>query len=561
MKTEKRSFKISKNMIMHTIENQAGSIEKALLECLMNSVDGGASRVEVILDSNGKDYSVSDNGRGFQTRDEIEKCFDVFGFDHNTEEEKNRGREYGTFGIGRAQLWAFSSNIWHTNEFVLDVDIRKNGLDYLLSGNNDPVIGCTIVGSFYETLNLGELQNVQRNLAKLALYLPIEFVLNGKVVSKTLDSKKWTHKTDDAYIFFTDSGNLDVYNKGVFVCSYSNYEYGKGGVVVTTSKLDLNTARNDILKSKCKVWKKLNKYLRDTATKSNLERATLDDDARKNLLLQLVAGELHFNDLKGKRILPDTKGRFQTLSSLEKTNFRITVADSKHSQIGEKIHDAGSVFVFSPLIIEWFGIDNVEQLSNVLSPKVCSQFWNCKKLETLEFELLKEDFDSSLEIIPSKKYTKKQKALMEIFTSIVKEVPNILRPRFGEGGSLIPERKAVLGSSDVAEAWTDSSSYIAIDKNVLKVLDQGNRGINRVINLVIHEYLHDESSADDHAHSHEFYEKFHDVILDKYVSINTLCILMNKKYVNLLMKNDLALPREFIRESRRDTETLKHITE
>lgn len=555
---EVRQFQISKNMIMHTIENQAGSIEKALLESLMNAVDAGASEVSINLDQNGRDYTIIDNGRGFCTREEILACFEVFGFDHQTEAELSKGRKYGTFGIGRAQLWAFSSNVWHTNDFVLDVDIKERGTDYLLSEKNDHFSGCNILGQFYETQSLGDLQTIQRALIKLALYLPIKFILNDKVVSKDVSEQSWTHDTDQAYVKLTETGDLDVYNLGVFVCSYSNWVYGKGGTVVSKEQLTLNTARNDILKSKCNVWKKTSKFLKDTATKDNLSRVKLDDSARQNLMNQWVSNELSFTELKGKRLLPDIQGRHHTLTALGKFGFRFTVAHSKHSQIGENIHNNGGCFVFSPIIFNWFGVETGEELQNILMEKykkegLITKFQNPKGITFLDFDELAEEFKSSYETILADKYTRKQKTYMEVASVMATEIPAIVDQYLGNRGSeKIAPRKLILGKSEQARAWTDSLSYIGIDHKFITCLDEGARGITRVIHVLIHEYLHNESSLGDHVHSNQFFENFHDIIIDKYTDINTIAITAKARYIKSLMKNDLAMPREYLRESNRE---------
>ncbi len=354
MNSETRAFQVSKHMIFHTIENQAGSIEKAMLECLMNAVDAGASEVHISLNENGK-YSIRDNGKGFQTKEEIYNCFEVFGFDHGTAEENHR--TYGTFGIGRAQLWAFSKNVWHTNEFSLDVDIKNKGLDYILSENNSPVKGCLIEGEFYDKPSLVDLQNIQRELIKLALYLPISFYLNDKKVNKELSSEKWDYETEEAYIKLTETGDLRIYNLGVFVCSYPNYRFGKGGVILSKKSLSLNTARNDILLSKCNVWKGIKKYVEEKSTSDNLKKTSLSNEQKKNLVFKWVSGELSYNDLLGKRILPDIKGKSNVLSSLFKNGAVITICPTKGSQIGENIHNSKLAFVFPPEIKDWFDIE------------------------------------------------------------------------------------------------------------------------------------------------------------------------------------------------------------
>lgn len=555
MTTEKRTFQISANMIYHSIERQAGSIEKAILECLMNAVDGKATEVRVVLDANGVDYSIIDNGHGFRSRDEILKCFEVFGFDHGTPEENSR--TYGAFGIGRAQLWAFSSNIWHTNEFKLDVDIKNKGINYDLENVNTPHQGCKIDGEFYETQTLADLQNIRRELTKLALYLPIDFYLNDKLISKKADESKWDHETKHAYVKFNDTGELKVYNLGVFVCAYSNYKFGKGGIVVSKTQLQLNTARNDILLSKCKVWKSVRNFVEDKATTDNLKKKVLDDNGRINLLRQWSSlNQLNIDDLGGKRLLPDVQGKRQTISALEKYKYRITVADTKGSQVGENIHNNKSAFVFDPVVLEWFDVDTVEELAVVLSTSINKDRASyCKvKIVVESFSELKKEFASTYIFIDPKKYTKKQKLFMIIAKKIGEKVYGIVRRYHGYSWNSedYKTRNILLGANKNVLAWTNGSSYIAIEKEFIKVLDQGDRGIMKMINVIIHEYLHQNSSGEDHVHSHDFFEDFHKIILDKYVEINTLLLECRKSYALLLLKNDVALPREYIRQSNRE---------
>jgi hypothetical protein len=119
---EKRQLSVHPAIIFDLIKGQAGSLGKAVLECVMNSVDSGSTRVTVDITNRG--VNIQDDGRGFQSRKEIEDWFEVFGFPH----EEGDGRIYGKFGIGRGQLWSFCSTIWRTNTFEMSVDIKKSGL-------------------------------------------------------------------------------------------------------------------------------------------------------------------------------------------------------------------------------------------------------------------------------------------------------------------------------------------------------------------------------------------------------------------------------------------------
>lgn len=87
MSKETLSFTVSPSIIRHLIERQAGTLDKAILELITNGIDAGASRIDVEFVNEYK-IRVRDNGRGFRTREEVEKHFGDFGFDHNTEEER-----------------------------------------------------------------------------------------------------------------------------------------------------------------------------------------------------------------------------------------------------------------------------------------------------------------------------------------------------------------------------------------------------------------------------------------------------------------------------------------
>src|SRR5690606_15477247 len=122
MSIENRQFSVAPSIIKHLIKSQAGSLGKAILECVQNSIDAGASRVDITLTTD--TVRIVDDGHGLRSRDEVLACFEVFGFDHSEHE-----REFGRFGLGRGQLWAWASTHWRTHAFDLDVDVRERGLD------------------------------------------------------------------------------------------------------------------------------------------------------------------------------------------------------------------------------------------------------------------------------------------------------------------------------------------------------------------------------------------------------------------------------------------------
>ena len=48
--TESRTFKMHDKLLLDVIRKQAGSIQKAVLEGVMNSIEAGATRVEVSVE-------------------------------------------------------------------------------------------------------------------------------------------------------------------------------------------------------------------------------------------------------------------------------------------------------------------------------------------------------------------------------------------------------------------------------------------------------------------------------------------------------------------------------
>lgn len=61
-------FELDPQIIHHIIYSQAGSIGKAVIELIMNSVDAGAGAV--IIDITPEGFSCRDDGRGFASYDD-----------------------------------------------------------------------------------------------------------------------------------------------------------------------------------------------------------------------------------------------------------------------------------------------------------------------------------------------------------------------------------------------------------------------------------------------------------------------------------------------------------
>lgn len=140
---ENRKFRMHPDLLYSVIKNQAGSIAKAILELVMNSIDAGASHVDVRLDRN--TVQVADDGKGFTSQQEIDDFFECFGTPH-TEGDAT----YGKFRMGRGQIMAFCRNTWMSGRFEMYVDIQARGLDYTLKTGLAEVRGCVVEGDQYQ---------------------------------------------------------------------------------------------------------------------------------------------------------------------------------------------------------------------------------------------------------------------------------------------------------------------------------------------------------------------------------------------------------------------------
>jgi len=258
MTTETRKFTLHPLAIHTFIQAQAGTLAKALAEAAMNSFDAFATVVDVELTQRG--FTVSDDGQGFRTRDEIAAWFETLGFPH----DEGNHRVWGKFGMGRAQAWAFARTKWRTNSFEMDVDVKKSGLDYLLRETAVPYRGTRIEGEFYTPLSLPDLERNKREFEALVRFMPNRVTLNETAINKDPVFQTWTHESPEAWFNLStpkntrDSG-LTVYNAGVLVATYPHYTFRCSGIVVTKpeSPLALNLARNEILEAQCPVWKKV----------------------------------------------------------------------------------------------------------------------------------------------------------------------------------------------------------------------------------------------------------------------------------------------------------------
>lgn len=551
---EQRKFTIDPSIIYHIISAQAGTLGKALLECVMNSIDAAATQVNITLEPD--TVIIQDDGRGFRSRQEIEEWFEVFGFPHNERGSNgNLERVYGQFGVGRGQLWSFASTQWRTNEFLMDVDIKTRGLVYELQIDLRPVSGLTITGQFYEVQAPSALGATERELAELAAYAQIPVIVNGRQINKLPSELKWPYETNEAWIRLKESGDLWVYNLGVLVRKYPAHHLGSGGTVVTKPKveLQLNMARNDILVAKCPVWKNIRAFIQSKSDERIDQSPALSDDEREHIALRIKAGEMDISKHLDLKIFTTVAGRHCGLRTLFQCALPITVSPENGSRIADKVHQSKIAFVLNRATLDRFNIATPTELQQVLLNSLTSHSdqWERHRITNLkmvdDFETCTASLKEGYDLVPEKNWTKDEKRVMAALRAGQKSLWMALRyPASAtvEYVSRVSQRRALqLGESDLAEAWTDGHSVICMERRQLKHARAGLAGFYRLMLLIAHEYLHDAPTAGSHLHDQEYFEKFHDFSIDCW-GVHAAATLAFKTYVEKLEKDGVRLNKK-----------------
>lgn len=124
------------------------------------------------------------------------------------------------------------------------------------------------------------------------------------------------------------------------------------------------------------------------------------------------------------------------------------------------------------------------------------------------------------EQLPKKDWKKTEQAWVKIGQRIMSEIAGgWSRDEKGNYIQKYPNRKVLIGTSQVALAWTDGVSYVTFARQFLAGLKMFKDGAPNVeafmkfANVLLHEMCHDIDSRDN-IHSPDFYRDFHDRSLE-----------------------------------------------
>jgi hypothetical protein len=511
-------FELDPQIIHHIIYSQAGSIAKAIIELVMNSVDAKAARLTLTITEDG--FACVDNGGGFSSRDDVVRYFGKFGTPH-----AEGDATYGRFRLGRGQIMAHASTVWESHLWRMSVDTQQLGYNYELDEVETPKLGCAITGKWYESLSKPDLACTIQEVRDLVRYTPLTVVLNERQITRPPTAEEWSFEDEFAYYRVKPTGALSIYNLGVLVRQDAGHVFGAGGVIVTKQAIGLNVSRTEVLRKTCPVWKAIAKRFRALTDQlaGQLGDNRHTEERRKQMARALVALDENFERILREEpvvtVLPGKRHLTMQDFLVTCTRTAVTVLEQdKDVPKGESIARAGVAQVVHPSTLERFGCANAAELHETLelimgeAKTVNRRYWEIRESELLPFAgfaEIKEHFAERMEVVEPAKVLDKEtrRSWTALRNCLLHYAAETLKKR--PWNSL----QILLGRSNTAEAWTDGRTYIAIDiEEVKKLSGSPIQAVGHILSLVDHELAHEGDSVDC-GHDEAFLHRYHELSL------------------------------------------------
>jgi len=515
MKTN-RTLVADPKLLLDIIKRQAGSLEKAVLEGVMNAREAGSSRVIIELDpvcesieayKPGVLLTLSDTGQGFRNKTEIAEWFNKFGKPHTKDEKKT----WAQFRMGRGQMFAFGRNVWRSGEFRMELDVNRCGLDWHLEDGLPLYTGCRIDIHLYENpINTGSYPSIET--FKAAIKKQIEFMdgeieFNKDQLNTPASHLDWDAEDDDAYYMFGKGQDLAFYNLGAFVRTWSASRAGVTGVVVSKRQLKVNFARNDI-QHDCEVFRRIQEVVKENRIKKiRKQRRDLNRDERCAMLCDLRDGSVDYSECRALGLIRLSNDKVMSLDAVRKIRSPWCFAKHGDMRADRLLWSEDAVCFDNDLLHElnYSGeeCDFFDWLMRITFRNDCRHSGNMKSqwapMKGLHrpFHKLTAGISNTRRRLPQDKWTKAERRIVRVL----------------EGFQCWGGRAICIGLSDTALAWTDGSSYICLGREYLKKASPNQLwGASHLTMVMFHELAHRDSTEESHHHGMEFYQNFHDLV-------------------------------------------------
>ncbi|MFK4132330.1 ATP-binding protein [Pseudomonas luteola] len=553
-------FELDPEIIHHIIYSQAGSVAKAIIELIMNSADAGASLVTLTISKEG--FECKDNGSGFATRYDVKRYFGRFGTPHMAGDAK-----YGRFRLGRGQIMAHASTVWRTRRWQMIVDTKSMGYHYELDEMDDVFEGCKISGLWYEPLMLAELMSSVQEIKDLVRYTSIDVDLNGKRITRNPNAENWHFEDEHAFYRVKEEGAVAIYNQGVLVRNDASHVWGIGGVIVTKQPIDLNISRTEILRKTCPVWKVIAKQFSGLAdkyldkqnplrkTEARREKAARDMLEGCDHIVDLYRNEEVITILPGKRHITLSEFYRLAASGIEKDLIFSVVESGNDIPKAEAIAASKLAVIVHPDTLSRFGVysslDFISAL-NEINQLICQKpfkaynggyyYESLGKTVLIDFDVLKNKFTERTEVLHEKAVLGKEESRIWSPLRWCLEQYSVLctggHIHYNNRARGSRRFKVLIGSSNIAEAWTDGESYIAINVEIVKKLVKEPLLIaGYIFTLIEHECAHEGDSLEC-GHDKEFFERFHEISVSQAMNRQRYLHLWLQRYTYSLEYNN-----------------------
>ncbi|MFB1079543.1 hypothetical protein, partial [Photobacterium damselae] len=279
------------------------------------------------------------------------------------------------------------------------------------------------------------------------------------------------------------------------------------------------------------------------------KKERMTEDTRKSIIYQLITREISLHEVMNLQLVRDCRGQYCSFNTLLSRHIPLSIAPNK-SRIAETIAMRKTATILHPDELRLWDVETLEQWreqllnDDGLSYYRHSQYNKLKALELIDFNQLQQGFDDTLEIIKPSQLPPRIAAGKNALSYASKVMAKRIDKHIDEP---INARKVLIGKSTVADGWTDGLTYIAINKEMVSLLDGGYYGALQLALLMLHEYCHDTQDIGSHEHDFAFFEKYHDLSsMYKNEIVGHTASSLYRRYLDELIKKNETLPKETI---------------
>lgn len=543
---EFHSFEVDAKIVNDLIYRQNGTISTALRELVMNAFDANSEKVEILLWAEG--FEVKDSGDGFEDEASIMRNFKRFGTPH-----EEGDAVYGRFRIGRGQVMAFAKTTWHSKTYKMVTDVKSGDAGFVFQKDADPYDGCHVSGEFYTPLDTYELNSAVDDLTKLVRYSPRSVFIN-QIQANAQDGITWDYEDDKLKITFNPKGRygINLYSLGILVKELQMYRYGIAADVVTKQALQLNMARNEINEHD-PLWQHVHNVLRAALRRKQLGRQRMTESERHALIDQFHYEEIGFVEIAKLPLLKDVRGKSSSFDKELGRKRPWAVCEDDQARVGDRISTQGNAFVIPRSELDIWRVNTIEDLIAAGRNNIGGEGENerqharyyrqqLSEVEVVPFDKLSIGVNDRYTLFALADLTAGERAQRNALQYTIGNMCKRLEKLHGEP---IGKRKVHIGDGH-AVAWTDSSSYVAINRRTLSLFDNGMQGMTQLAAILLHELTHRDGSILSNGHDMAFYENFHDSVIcgsiQNEVLGNAIASLRNQ-YTTELENLNLPLPK------------------